>query len=235
MEPVGVSETIEITDVKADKVARTSNTAENVSSGLYQRIFKRFFDLVLAFALLPIIAPVIGILAVLVMLDGGPAFFGQVRVGQGRKHFRCWKIRTMMVNAEARLQDMLSADPELAAKWQRDYKLDPDPRITPIGRFLRETSLDELPQIWNVIIGEMSFVGPRPVVPSEIKKYGANEWAYLSCVPGVTGLWQVSGRNDVSYDERVQMDVKYLKKRSLLMDLSILGMTVNSVVNKTGS
>lgn len=166
--------------------------------------------------------------------DGGPGFFGHRRIGRNGEVFRCWKIRTMVVDAEARLAEHLASDPEAAAEWERDHKLRDDPRITRLGAFLRATSLDELPQIWNVLKGEMSFVGPRPVVRDEMRKYGAARTAYLAMKPGITGLWQVSGRNDVSYDERVAMDVEYVSSVSLLTDVRLILLTGLSIVDRTG-
>ena len=200
----------------------------------YDAYAKRTLDLVLAFMLLPLLLPVIAALALAVRRDGGPAFYGHVRVGRNGKSFRCWKVRTMVVNADQRLRELLDSDPEIAAIWQKEFKLDKDPRITGLGRFLRKSSLDELPQLWNVIVGEMSFVGPRPVIADEIEKYGKHSPSYYACVPGITGLWQVSGRNDLSYDERVQLDVQYARRKSFLMDTRILLMTVKSVIGGTG-
>lgn len=200
----------------------------------YSRVTKRVFDLVLAALLLPVLLPVIAVLWVLIRRDGGAGFFGHRRIGHGGKVFRCWKIRTMVPNAEERLVKYLEDNPEAAAEWERDHKLTNDPRITRLGRFLRETSLDELPQIWNVITGEMSFVGPRPVVRAEMRKYGHARMAYLTLKPGITGLWQVSGRNDVSYAERVQMDIEYLRVVSFRTDVKLILKTAMTVVNRTG-
>ncbi len=201
---------------------------------LYLRFGKRVFDLILALALLPILAPIIAVLWILVRRDGGPGFFGHKRIGLSGQSFRCYKIRTMVPDAEARLKQHLAENPEAAIKWARDHKLDNDPRITRIGAFLRATSLDELPQLWNVLRGDMSFVGPRPVVKAEMRKYGLYRPAYLSLKPGITGLWQVSGRNDVSYDERVAMDVRYLSTVSFRRDLAILYKTAAAVMDRTG-
>lgn len=218
-----------------------SPTTRHMSSKLrlprtrnYDAYAKRTLDLILAFMLLPLLLPVIAMLALAVRRDGGPAFYGHVRVGRNGKSFRCWKVRTMVVNAEDRLRELLESDPEVAAIWKREFKLDKDPRITSLGRFLRKSSLDELPQLWNVIVGEMSFVGPRPVVEAEIEKYGKHRASYYACLPGITGLWQVSGRNDLSYDERVQLDVQYSRQKSFLMDTKILLRTVKSVIGGTG-
>lgn len=201
---------------------------------IYDRVGKRVFDLVLVVIALPLLLPVIAVLWAIVRRDGGPGFFGHLRVGRDGQSFRCWKIRTMVPNAEAILQDHLKQNPVAAAEWARDHKLSDDPRITRLGRFLRKTSLDELPQLWNVIKGEMSFVGPRPIVTDEIPKYGIFKEGYLAMQPGVTGLWQVSGRNEVTYDERVQLDMEYLVRRSFLVDLRILFATANAVIDRTG-
>jgi lipopolysaccharide/colanic/teichoic acid biosynthesis glycosyltransferase len=200
----------------------------------YTRYTKRIVDIALALILLPVLVPVIAALWAVTRTDGGPGFFGHRRIGKNGKVFRCWKIRTMVPNAEERLVAYLANNPAAAEEWARDHKLTDDPRITKLGRFLRETSLDELPQIWNVLMGEMSFVGPRPVVRAEMRKYGHGRTAYLTMKPGITGLWQVSGRNDVSYDERVAMDIEYLQTVSLRTDIQLIAKTAGSVLNRTG-
>ncbi len=205
-----------------------------VAQGLYTVFGKRAFDIALALVLLPFVAPVIAVLWCLVRIDGGPGFFGHTRVGHNSKLFTCWKIRTMVVNAEGHLRALLKANPEAADEWERDRKLTNDPRINRLGHILRKTSLDELPQVLNVLKGEMSFVGPRPVVAAELIKYGSAVSSYLAQKPGITGLWQVSGRNDLSYDERVKMDVAYLAHRSFATDLKILSLTASAVVFGTG-
>ena len=202
--------------------------------GFYRNYGKRAFDLTLAVLLLPILVPVIAVLWVLVRRDGGPGFFGHNRVGQGGNAFRCWKIRTMVVGAEQKLQAYLDSNPAAAAEWARDQKLTDDPRVTRLGAFLRKTSLDELPQIWNVLKGEMSFVGPRPIVRDELAKYGMSVGAYLNQKPGITGLWQVSGRNDVSYAARIRLDSEYLVAKSFVSDVKLILMTAVSVVCTTG-
>jgi exopolysaccharide production protein ExoY len=200
----------------------------------YTRYTKRIVDICLALILLPVLVPVIAVLWAMTRTDGGPGFFGHRRIGKNGKVFRCWKVRTMVPNAEERLVAYLANNPAAAEEWARDHKLTDDPRITKLGRFLRETSLDELPQIWNVLMGEMSFVGPRPVVRAEMRKYGHGRTAYLTMKPGITGLWQVSGRNDVSYDERVAMDIEYLQTVSLRTDIQLIAKTAGSVLNRTG-
>lgn len=200
----------------------------------YAGSMKRLFDVVLSLLLLPMIVPIVAILYVLVRRDGGAGFFGHARVGKDGKVFKCWKIRSMVPDAQERLEHLLATDPAARAEWERDRKLRNDPRVTRFGNFLRKSSLDELPQIWNVLRGEMSLIGPRPVTASELDRYGAQAWVYEALRPGVTGLWQVSGRNDVSYDERVQMDARYYKGLSFTSDLGILARTASAVLGRTG-
>lgn len=207
------------------------------SSGVDQqtsRTLKTGFDFAFALLLLPILLPIIAVLYVLTRLDGGPGFYGHERVGRNGRTFKCWKIRTMVPDAKAALARHLAENPEAAAEWARDFKLTDDPRVTRLGNFLRRTSLDELPQIWNALRGEMSFVGPRPVTQAELHKYQGYEWCYLSMKPGITGLWQVSGRNDVSYNTRVRLDAAYCRRRSFVGDLAIIGRTAGAVLGSTG-
>lgn len=218
-----------------DGTLQTQNLGDGPTSTSYGTVQKRVVDLILCAFLIPIVAPVIAILALLARRDGGPAFFGHERIGRNGTPFRCFKIRTMVTDANERLQALLNEDPEAAAEWRRDRKLENDPRVTAIGGFLRRSSLDELPQLWNVLRGDMSLVGPRPVPRDELEEnYGRFKWVYQTMRPGVTGLWQVSGRNDVSYAERVKMDVDYSKDMSLTMDLSIVAKTALAVLNRTG-
>lgn len=200
----------------------------------YHAIGKRVLDLALAIPLTVLILPIILVLALIVSRDGGSVFFGHRRVGKDGKVFKCWKIRTMVVDAERKLWEHLEKNPAAAEEWLRDHKLVNDPRTTRIGRILRKTSLDELPQIWNVLRGDMSFVGPRPIVRMELAKYGTHRYTYTSVRPGVTGLWQVSGRNDISYAERVQLDVDYVRSVSLLLDLKLIFKTASVVLGGTG-
>ena len=205
------------------------------SHSVLQQRCKRAIDLLGGALLLGFFAPLLTILYIVVKLDGGPALFGHERVGNCGVMFKCWKFRTMVVNADRVLAELLARDPEAAAEWRRDFKLKNDPRITPLGRLLRLTSLDELPQLWNVIRGEMSLVGPRPIVRDEMNRYGAQIFAYLSCRPGLTGLWQVSGRNDVSYAERVALDAAYAAHWTIRGDLAIALKTVGVMVNRSGA
>lgn len=196
---------------------------------------KRAFDLILSLVLLPLLLPLIALLWLLVRLDGGPGFYGHSRVGRNGTPFRCWKLRSMCVDAEARLAAHLAQSPEAAAEWARDFKLTDDPRITPVGRILRKTSLDELPQIWNVIRGEMSLVGLRPITEAELAKYGPHQGLYLALRPGITGPWQVEGRGKrVSYADRVQLDLSYGQNLSLAHDLGLIARTVTVLLNPKG-
>ena len=182
------------------------------------------------------ISPVLLAITLLVWQAGGaPIFFGHYRVGRDGRLFRCLKFRTMRVDAEQALARLLATDAEARAEWQRDQKLARDPRITPIGRILRKTSLDELPQLINVMRGEMCFVGPRPVTPAELTRYGAVRWHYVSVTPGITGLWQVSGRNRTTYDQRVALDKQYVETRNLWRDMVILARTVHVVLTGHGA
>ncbi len=167
--------------------------------------------------------------------DGAPILFAHYRVGHGGKLFRCLKFRTMYRESEQMLANLLRDSAQAREEWQRDQKLSNDPRVTPIGRFLRRTSLDELPQLFNVLRGEMVLVGPRPITVTELTRYGRVRWHYLSVRPGITGLWQVSGRNDVSYDERVALDRNYVEKRSVWLDIRILFKTVGVVLSRDGA
>ena len=199
------------------------------------QLIKRCFDLTTSIAVLIVGSPILLWIAAKVLASGRPIFYGHRRVGQNGKHFLCYKFRTMAVNADVLLKELLERDPQARAEWDRDFKLKNDPRITSIGHFLRKTSLDELPQLWNVLKGEMSLVGPRPVVDAELERYGNQVDYYLEAKPGVTGLWQVSGRNDVSYDTRVYLDAWYVKNWSLFNDIVILLKTVKVIFKKDGA
>jgi Undecaprenyl-phosphate galactose phosphotransferase WbaP len=199
------------------------------------RLTKRVADIVLGAALIVFFTPPMALIALAVCLDGGSPFYGHSRVGPDRQRFRCWKFRTMVVNADQVLQELLARDPLARAEWESSFKLRRDPRITLIGQFLRAFSIDELPQLFNVMRGEMSLVGPRPIVAAEIDRYGSNFSAYCACRPGITGLWQVSGRSDVDYTRRVELDAQYAKTWSLWLDLRILLNTVVVVARRDGA
>jgi undecaprenyl-phosphate galactose phosphotransferase len=199
------------------------------------RFSKRLFDIVATLALLAILSPVLLTLAWLARRDGGPALFGHRRVGTRGVPFKCLKFRTMVPNAQEILAKVLAADPVARAEWERDFKLKNDPRVTKVGKFLRVTSLDELPQLFNVLAGDMSLVGPRPIVVDEIRRYGAAFHDYARCRPGITGLWQVSGRNDVDYGQRVRLDRTYARTWSFLGDLVLLLRTPLAVLRRSGA
>ena len=197
---------------------------------------KRLFDLTACAFVLPLLLPILFVLYLAVLLTSrGPAFYGQSRIGHNGKAFHVWKFRTMVPNADAVLQRHLAVDTELQAEWQRDHKLRNDPRVTPLGRLLRKSSLDELPQLWNVLRGDMSLVGPRPIVTSEITKYGDVFAQYRRVTPGITGLWQISGRNDTTYEDRTRMDDYYVRNWSLSLDLYILLRTFKTLCLSEGA
>ena len=180
--------------------------------------------------------PLIAVLAVLIKLTSrGPVFYAQKRIGKGMQAFWAWKFRTMRVDADQVLQDYLDSDPKLREEWERDHKLKNDPRVTLVGRLLRKTSLDELPQLWNILRGEMSLIGPRPIVTAEIPKYRESFELYTRVKPGITGLWQVSGRNNTTYDERVNLDTFYVLNWSPWLDLYILIRTIKVVLFREGA
>lgn len=199
------------------------------------RILKRAFDIAGSAALLALLSPLFAFLWLRIGRDGGRPIYGHERVGLGGKHFKCLKFRSMVLNSQEVLAELLANDPAARAEWEADFKLKNDPRITPIGHFLRRSSLDELPQLWNVLRGEMSLVGPRPIVQAEVSRYGEYADYYLFAKPGMTGLWQVSGRNDVDYATRVYFDAWYVKNWSLWHDIAILFKTINVVLGKTGA
>jgi lipopolysaccharide/colanic/teichoic acid biosynthesis glycosyltransferase len=209
-------------------------TAHRLLAGqsLRGRLLKRTGDIVFSLAVLSLGAPVFVVLAVVVKLSSrGSVFYVQRRIGRGYKSFGCIKFRTMRKDADRHLASVLASSEELRAEFARDFKLKADPRITPIGRFLRRSSLDELPQFLNVLRGEMSVVGPRPIVRQEVSRYGTHMEEVLAVRPGLTGLWQVSGRNNLSYDERVSLDLRYARHRNLLMDLRIVLRTVAVILD----
>lgn len=199
------------------------------------RFVKRSFDIIVSGLLLLLFSPLFFALFLIIRKDGGKAVYNQVRVGRDRKVFKCYKFRTMVVNSQQVLRELLAKDPEARRQWNKEFKLKNDPRITPIGNILRKTSLDELPQLWNVFKGEMSLVGPRPITRQELKYYGDDVIYYQMIRPGLSGLWQVSGRNDVDYATRVYLDAWYVKNWSLWNDFVILFKTVNVVLRRDGA
>ncbi len=199
------------------------------------RLLKRVFDVLASVVILLLLSPLFIYLAMAIRKDAGPAIFAHRRVGQNGQLFNCYKFRSMRVDAEKQLRDILASNPELREEWEREFKLKNDPRISDIGQFLRRTSLDELPQIFNVIKGDMSLVGPRPVIKAELERYGDDVDYFLMVRPGMTGLWQVSGRNDVDYDTRVYLDTWYVKNWSLWYDIAILFKTIKVVFRREGA
>lgn len=192
---------------------------------------KRLFDIVFSLSVLIVFSPVYLILALLIALSSeGPIFYVQERIGKNYKPFNCIKFRTMVRNADEVLMQMMETSPQLRQEFESSFKLKKDPRITRIGRFLRITSLDEFPQFWNVLKGDMSVVGPRPLVAEELPKYGVHIDQVLKIRPGITGLWQVSGRNDIPYPRRVQIDLHYVKARTFWLDIWIILKTIDIVV-----
>jgi Undecaprenyl-phosphate galactose phosphotransferase WbaP len=199
-------------------------------------LLKKVVDLVLTSVLLTLAAPFLLLVALAIKLDSpGPVLFAQRRVGRGGTEFRAWKFRSMVRNADSLLEHYLSERPALQAEWEQNQKLRHDPRITRVGNFLRKLSLDEIPQLWNVMRGEMSLVGPRPIVREEIPRYGKYFSLYTSVQSGLTGLWQVSGRSETSYAERVTFDTFYIRNWSVWLDLYILFRTIGVLWLRTGA
>jgi len=196
---------------------------------------KRAFDIIFAVALLVLLAPLMLFIAAFVRLTSpGSAIFSHSRIGKDGVVFPCLKFRTMVTDADRRLAELLDNDEQARAEWERDQKLRNDPRITPIGRFLRSSSLDELPQLINILLGHMSVVGPRPIVEDEAQRYGVHFADYCAVRPGLTGPWQIGGRNDVSYQERVKLDVMYVRNRSFAYDIVICLKTVPALATSRG-
>lgn len=219
---------------------RAADTATS-KKGLYHRDgmsrgLKRAADLMVAIPAVIFLFPVLLIIAMVVKFnDGGPVFFAHRRLGQDRRSFKCLKFRSMAVDAQERLAALLASDPKMAAEWAARQKLDNDPRVTSVGRFLRKTSLDELPQLLNVIRGDMSIVGARPIVDDEVVRYGDDIKAYEAFRPGILGLWQISGRSETTYDQRVEMDVEYAERQSFWLDLKIMVLAVPAVLLSRGA
>lgn len=200
------------------------------------RVLKRSLDLSLVVLCLPALLLLIASIALVIRLTSpGPIFFSHRRIRGHGRFFSMWKFRTMCVNSSEVLETYLASNPDARAEWRKSHKLRNDPRVTPVGEFLRRTSLDELPQLWNVITGSMSLVGPRPIVAAEVEKYGEFFTDYCMVKPGVTGLWQVSGRSQLTYPERVQLDHEYARNWTLVGDVRILARTLSSVANQDGA
>lgn len=221
---------------KATDFQRFVASHANHSRRSANSLVKRALDIVLAGLALVFLLPLMLPIALLIRShDGGRALFVQNRIGLNGATFRCYKFRSMVVDSEARLQTLLASDPEARAEWEASQKLTHDPRITRLGSFLRKSSLDELPQLFNILRGEMSIVGPRPIVRNEIAKYGADFAFYSAVKPGLTGLWQVSGRSNTTYDERVALDVRYVREWSVLGDIAIILKTIPAILFSRGA
>ena len=202
----------------------------------WNRLLKRLFDIAATIVGGILISPILLIIAIWVYHDSpGPVIFKHRRVGKDGKEFNCYKFRSMCVNSKEVLEHLLATDPAAKAEWEKEFKLKDDPRITKSGAFLRKTSLDELPQLWNVLKGEMSLVGPRPIVRGEMSRYGKYIKEYMMVRPGITGIWQTSGRNDIDYPERVQMDNWYVHNWSVWLDLVLLWRTIGVVTACDGA
>jgi lipopolysaccharide/colanic/teichoic acid biosynthesis glycosyltransferase len=202
------------------------------ATGAYGTFFKRLLDIVLVLLVAPFVLPVVLGLGLLIRRDGGAAFYCQPRIGRGGKVFRLWKLRSMVPDADRRLEAHLRTDPLARAEWDETQKLKEDPRITAAGRLIRKTSLDELPQLWNVLLGDMSLVGPRPMMPQQAELYPGRDYYRLR--PGLTGLWQISDRNQTSFAARAAYDAEYSRQMSLVTDVLVLFATVWVVLRGTG-
>lgn len=204
-------------------------------SSIVSRAIKRIFDVIVSTCLILFLSPIYVFIAFKISRDGGPAIYSHERIGFQGCRFNCLKFQSMVLNSNDVLQEILDKNSDARDEWNKDFKLKNDPRITKVGNFLRRTSLDELPQLWNVLKGDMSLVGPRPVVAEELSRYGDDVDYYLMAKPGMTGLWQVSGRNDTDYETRVYLDVWYVKNWSLWYDIAILFKTINVVLKSDGA
>lgn len=211
------------------------SSTHNLTITFYYTL-KRFIDILIILFFSPIIIPIFVILMLLVKCTSkGPIFYGHKRIGKNGKEFKCWKFRTMVYNSQEILEQILATDPVRAAEWEAERKFKDDPRITKFGRFLRKTSLDELPQLINILLGQMSLVGPRPVTKPELEKYGYYKSYVLSVLPGLSGMWQVNGRSETSYEERIYFDTFYIQNWSIWLDLWILIKTVYVVIKGKGA
>jgi len=210
----------------------SARAAKSRVSSLYGSFFKRVLDVSLVVLSLPVVVPLILVMAVFIMIGGGMPFYSQLRIGKGGRHFRIWKLRTMVKNADEQLNTYLEQNPSAHREWLTSQKLKNDPRITRLGRLMRKTSMDELPQLWNVLTGTMSLVGPRPIMIEQEKYYFGRSYYHMR--PGITGLWQISDRNDCSFVERVTYDDAYARTVSFATDLRTLLKTVGVVLRATG-
>ena len=224
-----------IKNIKSDfhEVPATYKSAHIIlETNFYRHLGKRIFDVTFLIVGIVFLVPVLLVIAVFIKLDGGPIFYSQDRLGKYGKVFRFWKFRSMELEADEYLADYLTSNPEAAIEWNTSQKLRNDPRVTPFGRFIRKYSLDELPQLWNVLIGDMSFVGPRPMMPNQRNLYPGKH--YETLLPGITGLWQISERNEVSFAARAWYDERYALGLCFWSDIKIMFKTVKVMTNGTG-
>ena len=229
--PMGTLEVESLVDEKIMVLKVRNNLARK-----YNRVLKRIFDIVVSLCGLVFVVPLGLLLGLLIYIDSpGPILFAHKRIGQGGRFFPCYKFRSMVPNAQQILREYLEQHPEAREEWERDFKLKDDPRITRMGKFLRKTSLDELPQLVNVLKGEMSLVGPRPIVEAEIEKYGDYIHDFYLVPPGITGMWQVNGRSDTTYEQRVEMDSWYVRNWSVWIDMVYLLKTFKVVLERKGA
>jgi lipopolysaccharide/colanic/teichoic acid biosynthesis glycosyltransferase len=220
-------------DYKIRPAASVHRRVARMSSLIIYERCKRFIDCLASGLGLLVLSPVFAVLAIAIKLESpGPVLFSQTRLGQGGTAFRCWKFRSMFVDAEQRKQELLA---ENEMDGGTTFKMKRDPRITRVGRFIRKASIDELPQLWNVFVGDMSLVGPRPPVPQEVANYTAYDRQRLMVKPGITCIWQVSGRSDIPFEEQVGLDIKYIVGRSLRMDVGLLLRTIPAVLFARGA
>jgi exopolysaccharide production protein ExoY len=216
--------------------AELSSDTLEVEKKVLDQFFKRLFDIIVATSALVLLSPLFVMLVVAVLLfQGRPVIFRHRRMTANAKSFNCLKFRSMVRNAEEKLQAHLLQNPEAAREWEKNQKLSKDPRVTTFGAFLRTSSLDELPQLINVIRGEMSLVGPRPIVAEELRRYGEHADIYLSVKPGLTGLWQINGRSHCDYQQRIELDLDYIQNWSFAGDLEIVAKTITVVLSGQGS
>ncbi|MCE8515981.1 sugar transferase [Ruegeria pomeroyi] len=234
-QPIRARSALEAALLPADTNAHLEKRVEAFSPvrGVYAKVGKRCLDVAFILLTLPVALLIIGLCALALRLEGGSAFYRQPRLGRNGKQFHILKLRTMVMDADARLERMLAENPAMRAEWDATQKLKNDPRITRVGNVLRCTSLDELPQLWNVFKGDMSLVGPRPMMPDQLPLYGAAD-SYFALRPGITGLWQVSERNNSRFDYRAKSDAEYAASLSLTGDLSLLLRTTSVVMRRTG-
>jgi len=231
-----LEEAYSFTEIDSRPVAGSHRGEAAPASTFRYRVLKRTMDIFLVLAASPLILLVVGIVAAIVALSSpGPIFYSHRRIRKNGAFFSMWKFRTMCLNSAEILEEYLAANPQARAEWNKAHKLRHDPRITPVGAFLRKYSLDEIPQFWNVLMGQMTLVGPRPIVAAEVEKYADNFGCYCRVKPGLTGLWQVSGRSTIDYPERVALDCDYVDRWSLHRDFIILLKTFSTVISQDGA